>query len=429
AASSFYGQALASAGDFNGDTCEDLLVGAPFYDLPATSAGAAYLYYGGPVPDTSVDHIFSGAVGSDYYGIAVSSAGDFNNDSFDDIVIGAYQADWGSFSNSGKAYVYYGGPAPNFVVDKILIGQADGERFGYALTSGKVNGDGSSDIAVGAYSYDSSGINQGRIYLFYGGVSPDTLIDLIVTGDSAGYKFGWSLATGRVSNDAAPDMIMGTDGYSMNAFAAGKLYVFFGGAGFDNNEDYSYTLGRLQDDFLGDAVASAVDIGEDGFDEMITGMPGNDDGASNAGGSILFSGGAVIAPDTSILGNGTDEEMGESVVLWKGYGSADAYVFAAGASAYDSFRGRIALYRKPSSASCCVHRGNVDGVIGPAGPVDVSDLTFLVAFLFSGGTTPPCVDEGNVDGVIGPAGPIDVSDLTYLVAFLFSGGAAPPPCA
>ncbi|HWR84088.1 MAG TPA: carboxypeptidase regulatory-like domain-containing protein [Candidatus Deferrimicrobium sp.] len=79
--------------------------------------------------------------------------------------------------------------------------------------------------------------------------------------------------------------------------------------------------------------------------------------------------------------------------------------------------------------NCCQHRGNVDGIIGPAGPVDVSDLTFLVAFLFSGGAAPPCTDEASVDGVTGPAGPIDVSDLTFLVAFLFSGGAAPPPCA
>ncbi|HWR81754.1 MAG TPA: hypothetical protein VN285_00475 [Candidatus Deferrimicrobium sp.] len=82
----------------------------------------------------------------------------------------------------------------------------------------------------------------------------------------------------------------------------------------------------------------------------------------------------------------------------------------------------------PIPCGCCVNRGNVDDIIGPAGPVDVSDLTYLVAFLFSGGAAPPCVDQANVDGIVGPAGPVDVSDLTYLVAFLFSGGAAPPPC-
>jgi hypothetical protein len=77
---------------------------------------------------------------------------------------------------------------------------------------------------------------------------------------------------------------------------------------------------------------------------------------------------------------------------------------------------------------CCQDRGNADGVVGPGGPVDVADLTYLVAYLFQAGPIPPCVDEGNVDGVIGPGGPIDVADLTFLVAYLFQGGPTPPPC-
>ncbi|HWR83911.1 MAG TPA: thrombospondin type 3 repeat-containing protein [Candidatus Deferrimicrobium sp.] len=79
-------------------------------------------------------------------------------------------------------------------------------------------------------------------------------------------------------------------------------------------------------------------------------------------------------------------------------------------------------------ACCCsLERGNVDGIVGPAGPIDVADLTYLVTFLFSGGTTPPCPDEGNVDGIVGPGGPVDVSDLTYLVDYLFGTPPGPPP--
>ncbi len=78
--------------------------------------------------------------------------------------------------------------------------------------------------------------------------------------------------------------------------------------------------------------------------------------------------------------------------------------------------------------SCCQNRGNADGQSGSGGPVDVSDLTYLIAYLFSGGPIPPCEEEGNVDGVSGPVGPIDVSDLSYLVSFLFQGGTPPPPC-
>ncbi len=79
-------------------------------------------------------------------------------------------------------------------------------------------------------------------------------------------------------------------------------------------------------------------------------------------------------------------------------------------------------------ALCCENRGNFDGIIGPSGPWDVNDLTYLVAYLFAGGPPPPCLAEGNFDGIIGPAGPIDVSDLTHYVQWLFAGGPPPPPC-
>jgi hypothetical protein len=77
---------------------------------------------------------------------------------------------------------------------------------------------------------------------------------------------------------------------------------------------------------------------------------------------------------------------------------------------------------------CCADRGNVDDIVGVGGPIDVADLTFLVAYLFQSGTVPPCFEQGNTDGIIGVGGPIDVADLTFLVAYLFSSGAAPPPC-
>ena len=51
-----------------------------------------------------------------------------------------------------------------------------------------------------------------------------------------------------------------------------------------------------------------------------------------------------------------------------------------------------------------------------------------VGYLFQGGTAPPCEREANVDGMDGPGGPIDVADLTYLVAYLFQGGPLPPMC-
>ncbi|MFH1374410.1 MAG: FG-GAP-like repeat-containing protein [bacterium] len=70
---------------------------------------------------------------------------------------------------------------------------------------------------------------------------------------------------------------------------------------------------------------------------------------------------------------------------------------------------------------CCqALRGDIDG----SGPVDVGDLTYLVAYLFQGGLPPPCLSEGDPDG----SSAIDVGDLTFIVAYLFQSGAAPTPC-
>ena len=70
--------------------------------------------------------------------------------------------------------------------------------------------------------------------------------------------------------------------------------------------------------------------------------------------------------------------------------------------------------------TCCEIRGDVDH----SGGIDAADLTYLVAYLFTGGPHPSCDKEGDVDGSDG----IDVADLTYLVAYLFTGGQPPPPC-
>ncbi|HWR82366.1 MAG TPA: hypothetical protein VN285_03615 [Candidatus Deferrimicrobium sp.] len=83
------------------------------------------------------------------------------------------------------------------------------------------------------------------------------------------------------------------------------------------------------------------------------------------------------------------------------------------------------------ACGCCNgdgKRGNVNGETGPVGEIDVSDLTYLISYLFQGGSAPPCEDEANVDGLTGPAGPVDVADLTFVVGFLFLGSSPPPPC-
>jgi len=75
--------------------------------------------------------------------------------------------------------------------------------------------------------------------------------------------------------------------------------------------------------------------------------------------------------------------------------------------------------------SCCIGiRGNANNDAGEA--INISDVTYLVAYCFGGGPAPVCPEEGNANADAG--GAINISDITYLVAYCFGGGPAPAAC-
>ena len=76
------------------------------------------------------------------------------------------------------------------------------------------------------------------------------------------------------------------------------------------------------------------------------------------------------------------------------------------------------------SDSCCVIRGDIDhsGVL----PIDITDLVYLVDFMFTGDPEPPCHEEADVNADGNKV--IDIADLVYLVDFMFNAGPEPPPC-
>ncbi|MCK4372370.1 MAG: dockerin type I repeat-containing protein, partial [candidate division Zixibacteria bacterium] len=62
--------------------------------------------------------------------------------------------------------------------------------------------------------------------------------------------------------------------------------------------------------------------------------------------------------------------------------------------------------------------GDVDG---DGLPVNISDLVYLVDYMFTAGPPPPNMEMADVDG----SGDIDISDLVYLVDYMFNGGPEP----
>lgn len=80
----------------------------------------------------------------------------------------------------------------------------------------------------------------------------------------------------------------------------------------------------------------------------------------------------------------------------------------------------------PAHNDCGVNIGNVSigcycGDIDTSGQRDISDLTFLVSYMFDGGPPPNPSWAGDVDG----SGGTDISDVTYFVDYLFSSGPDP----
>jgi len=63
--------------------------------------------------------------------------------------------------------------------------------------------------------------------------------------------------------------------------------------------------------------------------------------------------------------------------------------------------------------------GDADG----SGEVDIDDVVYLIAYIFSGGPAPDPLEAGDADS----SGAIDIDDVVYLIAYIFSGG--PEPCA
>lgn len=73
--------------------------------------------------------------------------------------------------------------------------------------------------------------------------------------------------------------------------------------------------------------------------------------------------------------------------------------------------------------NCCDIRGDINHSGGPT-PIGISDLTFLVDYLFNQGSIPVCMDEMDINN----NQTISIADLTFLVDYLFGNGPAPVPC-
>ncbi|MFL5260183.1 MAG: M10 family metallopeptidase C-terminal domain-containing protein [Hyphomicrobiales bacterium] len=168
-----------------------------------------------------------------------------------------------------------------------IKGETAGDLSGTSVASGDINGDGFSDVIIGAPEADPSGASSGATYVFFGkakGAPKDVnlfnlngLNGFSVAGEIAGDRSGGSVSAGDINGDGFDDLIIGAAG-DPNGDGSGATYVVFGAAGGFRAQVNLSTLngtngfkinGEAAGDRSGTRVSRAGDLNGDGFEDLL----------------------------------------------------------------------------------------------------------------------------------------------------------------
>lgn len=239
---------------------------------------------------------------SDFFGSAVASLGDFDGDGVNDLLVGADRDDTGGVDR-GAVYVLTLNP-DGTAKGQLKIGNetnglgtlADNDGFGSAVTSlDDLDGDGVTDIAVGASVDDTNGTDRGAVYVLT--LHPDGSVKSSLKLASGmqgvptlanGDFFGRSLTSiGDLDGDGLRDLVVGASGTgSVGGYDRGAVYVLLLNA--DGSVKHSTTIAHQRNggpslgnsDYFGASVASLGDLDGDGISELAVGATGDDTSGS-----------------------------------------------------------------------------------------------------------------------------------------------------
>jgi len=255
AGETLFGIAVAGGGDTDSDTAGDFIVGAPLEQAGGKSTGVVRVYSG---RSGQLLRKIEGTGAGEWYGYAVNSAGDVDQDGVADLVAGGPQAACERGGACGVVRVFSG--RTGSLVHE-WRGDAPGDLFGCSVdNAGDTDGDGSTDIVVGAWG--------GDYVRWYSGRTGEILHE--VRGTTKAGRFGWSVRrAGDTNQNGMGDVVVGIPGGLPEAARVysgrdAKLLITIERPTKPGQEGWNYGI----------AVDGAGDVNGDGFDDLIVGDSG-----------------------------------------------------------------------------------------------------------------------------------------------------------